>query len=104
MVLNYSSSSSSQRISIRAVSKVGSGSVSSERIVLGPSPGVIDDFSCDASRLCRWGDYAGATPDPAADTGQDHGVVWGTNGWAENSSGSNPDWRTQNSVLRASPK
>ena len=103
MSLNYSSSSTSAKIAVEAVSKVNNGAVSS-KIVLKTSPGVIDDFACDGARVCRWGDYAGATPDPASDTGQDHGVVWGTNGWAEDSPGSNPDWRTQNFALQVKPK
>jgi len=103
MALNYSSSSTSARIAIEAVSKVNNGAVSS-KLTLKTSTGVIDDFSCGGDDVCRWGDYAGATPDPASDATADNGVVWGTNGWAENSSGSNPDWRTQNFALQVKPK
>jgi hypothetical protein len=102
MLLHYSSSSSGQRIGIAAVSKVGTGSVTGET-VLQTSPSVINDFSC-MSNLCRWGDYSGASPDPASDTTQARGVVWGTNAWAQASSGVNADWRTQNFALRVSPK
>jgi hypothetical protein len=98
MLLNYTRSSSGQLISIAAVSKVGTGSVTGET-VLQTSSSVIDDFSC-VSNLCRWGDYSGASADPASDTTQAHGVVWGTNGWAQASSGTNADWRTQNFAVR----
>jgi hypothetical protein len=102
MLLHYSKSSTTQRISIAAVSKVDNGAVTGET-ELQASPGVIDDFSCQAN-ICRWGDYAGASPDPASDTTADHGVVWGTNAWAQASAGTSADWRTQNFGLRVAPK
>jgi hypothetical protein len=102
MLLHYSRSSSSQPISIAAVSKVRTGGVTGET-VLQTSSSVIADFSC-VSNVCRWGDYAGASPDPASDISQAHGVVWGTNAWAQASSGTSANWRTQNFALRVSPK
>jgi hypothetical protein len=103
MVLHYSRSSSSAPISIAAVSKVNDGNVTGETVVF-TSTAVIDDFSCDATNVCRWGDYAGASPDPASDATASNGVVWGVNGWAQASAGTSADWRTQNFALRASPK
>jgi hypothetical protein len=44
------------------------------------------DFGCAQLGFCRWGDYGGATPDPAASLTAAHGEVWlsqqyvGTNG------------------------
>jgi hypothetical protein len=104
MLLHYNRSSSASRISIVAVSKVNNGAVTPELVVLGPSPAVVDDFACNASNVCRWGDYAGASPDPLSATDQANGVVWGTNGWAEASAGVNPDWRTQNFAFKVNPK
>ena len=69
--------------------------------VIKSSPGPYVDFSCGgATDTCRWGDYAGANPDPAppADT---RGVVWGTNQWGSGSvSTAQANWRTQIFALR----
>lgn len=41
--------------------------------------GPYQDFTCPtAADTCRWGDYSGASPDPAP-AGTGPGVVWGTN-------------------------
>lgn len=54
------------------------------------------DFSCaGADTLCRWGDYAGANPDPFPPTGTGRGVVWGTNQWSNGTSTAQANWRTQ---------
>jgi len=102
LLLQYSRSSTSAKISIAAVSKVNNGSVTGE-LVLKNSADVIDDGSCHAN-VCRWGDYAGASPDPASDTTVSNGVVWAVNAWAQASSGTSADWRTQIFALRVSPK
>ena len=66
MIMNYNTSSTTTRPDIRMVSKVGAGAQSAPRVVKG-SPGQLSGFDCDAAtRFCRWGDYAGATPDPSA--------------------------------------
>ena len=57
-----------------------------------------DRFSC--SSVCRWGDYAGASPDPNGQGGS--GTVWLANQWNVKSlTGSNVDWRT--SVFSVTP-
>ena len=43
-------------------------------LLLGTSTTFDRDFSCTAGTPCRWGDYAGATPDPV-----NSNVVWGSN-------------------------
>ena len=42
-------------------------------ILIGSSAAAAQDFSCNPGP-CRWGDYAGATPDPVPDD-----TVWGSN-------------------------
>lgn len=65
MVLNFNTSSSATKPGIRMVSKVGTNAQSGQ-IVVKSSPGQLSGFDCDAtSHFCRWGDYAGATPDPS---------------------------------------
>lgn len=94
MVLGLNTSSASTRPVIRMLSKVGANAQSGLVWVKG-SPGPNVDFSCFAS--CRWGDYSGATPDPAAPLAGSTGMVWLANQWdALTSNGSNTDWRTWN--------
>ena len=65
MVMNYNTSSSFSRLGIRMVSKTA-GNPQSAPVTVRNSPGQLSGFDCDSSRFCRWGDYAGATPDPTA--------------------------------------
>jgi hypothetical protein len=68
-------------------------------ILLGTSTGPAVDFSCNKAKgePCRWGDYAGASPDPSVP-----GVVWGSNqGLAKPIVGEeeNARWTTRNFAL-----
>jgi hypothetical protein len=66
MVLNFDTSSSTTRPAIRMVSKIGAGAQSGS-VLVKSSPGPLSGFDCStATQFCRWGDYAAATPDPAA--------------------------------------
>jgi hypothetical protein len=58
------------------------------------SPASDTDFTCKSTTPCRWGDYSGSSPDPAA-TGS--GKVWGTAMVVSNSG--NPSWTTWNWVV-----
>jgi hypothetical protein len=80
MVLNFNTSSASTHPAIKVVSKVGAGAQSAPAVVV-TSLGPNIDFSCDGANepVCRWGDYAAATPDPAASPTAARGVVFGTN-------------------------
>jgi hypothetical protein len=62
-------------------------------LLLGTSAAAQQDFSCNPppGRSCRWGDYGGATPDPAA-----AGVVWGTGELLGPPSGNAAHWTTRN--------
>jgi hypothetical protein len=66
MLLNFNTSSSSSFPTIKMVSKKGNEDQSSQ-VKVKQSPGPIAGFDCSQSgQPCRWGDYASATPDPAA--------------------------------------
>jgi hypothetical protein len=53
------------------------------------------DFSCPGTTsTCRWGDYAGANPDPIPPAGL-RGRVWGTNQWGLGISTAVANWRTK---------
>jgi hypothetical protein len=65
MVLNFDTSSSTALPAINMLSKIGTGAQSAP-VLVKSSPGPLSGFDCDATtQLCRWGDYAAATPDPA---------------------------------------
>ncbi|MFL5894394.1 MAG: PKD domain-containing protein [Thermoleophilaceae bacterium] len=80
-------------------------------VKLGDSVHFDEDGSCGTNpqdlSVCRWGDYAGATPDPAAATGQPDGPehrVWGTNqllGALRTPDPSFPNWTTRNFAVIA---
>jgi hypothetical protein len=67
-------------------------------VLLGTSAGHAVDFSCDIFAVepepCRWGDYAGASPDPVQG-----GVVWGSNQGLAAPSGEFSRWTTRNFAL-----
>jgi fibronectin type 3 domain-containing protein len=72
----YNRSGSAQATVIGAQTRSAStplGSMEPGELLLGTSTTYDRDFSCSASTPCRWGDYAGATPDPV-----DAGMVWGS--------------------------
>jgi hypothetical protein len=61
------------------VSKVG-GNAQSGFVLVKQSTSFENDFSC--TPVCRWGDYSGATPDPAVSLTAANGRVVLTNEWA----------------------
>jgi hypothetical protein len=76
MVLGYNTSSATEYPAVRMVSKVGTGPVSASVKVF-TSPGNDQGRDCSAlGGACRWGDYAGAVPDPAASLSASTGRVW----------------------------
>lgn len=85
MVLTYNSSSNSQFVDIRMVSKEGSAPVSSEALIEASLTAFTSGNGCKSTNLCHWGDYPGASPDPAAPSTGAHGQVWLTNMWAKSS-------------------
>jgi hypothetical protein len=99
MVMGFDTSSSSSLEAIRMLS-VTPATGESAFVMAKASGGIDSDFSCQGSpSVCRWGDYAAATPDPipALDTSATEGTVWLTNAWdAAGSSSSDADWRTWN--------
>jgi len=88
MVMSFTTSSSTQCAAIQAVSKIGSNPQSSF-VVVKQSTVPDNDFTCSP---CRWGDYSGASPDPAAPLGDATGKVWLANQYVSGTG--NPNWRT----------
>ncbi len=109
-VIDYNTGGSGQNVDIEAQSRSSgdpAGTMSST-VTLSTSTAVDSDFSCpsqpfgaaNGSGLCRWGDYAGASVDPA-----NPDVVWGSNqvngptGAFISRFGDESQWQTQNFAL-----
>jgi hypothetical protein len=102
MVVGFNTSSTEQRPDIRMVSKQGSAPVS-DQVLIKPSPAVLEDFACVELRVCRWGDYSAATPDPNVPAGARTGRVWLTNQWVKKPGSLKPrvsGWSTWNWAVR----
>lgn len=98
MVLGFNTSGLTSDVAIQMVSKRGANAQSGFALVR-QSPGKNEDFSCGGSgnAPCRWGDYAGASPDPAAPLMGTSGLVWLTNQWnLASTDPTNIDWTTWN--------
>ena len=92
MVLGFNTSSKKTDSAVQTVSKIGARRQSSF-LRIRQSAGPAVDRSCRDTGTCRWGDYSGASPDPASPLTKTHGSVWLTNMWnVANKPG--VDWRT----------
>jgi hypothetical protein len=98
-VINYSVSGSTISPRIVAGSSFSGGALSFFLVRTGVGP--YRDFSCPnaGDPFCRWGDYSGATPDPAPPASRprlDRGAVWGSNQFSGvvNPSAATANWRT----------
>ena len=105
MVLTFSTVSGSSYPAIQMVSKRGA-SAQSAWVMVDQSSYSDVDFTCTSpyGPPCRWGDYSGATPDPAADQTQASGRVWLANQWQaapDTSRNHLAEWRTH--VFEATP-
>jgi hypothetical protein len=98
-VLTYNSGSSTQLVDWRAQDPLAS---TVDDIRLATSSDVDEDFSCGdgmSAPPCRWGDYAGASPDPANPC-----VAWGTSMLTVTAPdvAGDPQWGTQNAAIDTS--
>jgi hypothetical protein len=102
MVLGFDTSGTTTFPSVRMLTKVGA-AAQSGHILVRQSPGNYSGFDCAGSdNNCRWGDYAGASPDPVLPTGATVGRVWSVSQYASGvNSTTAANWRTWNWV--ASP-
>jgi hypothetical protein len=97
MVIGYDVSGNASYVTAKMVSKIGDG-LRSPSATIKTSVGADDDHSCrpvPGHRRCRWGDYAGAVPDPYYAAGSTRGHVWLANQWVTKSgTPDDADWRT----------
>jgi hypothetical protein len=94
MVLGFDTTSDATDSAVQMVSKVGR-APQSGFVLIRRSGGPARDFSCRDTGTCRWGDFAGASPDPAAKVGARRGRVWLTN-MRNVPNRPGIDWRTVN--------
>ncbi len=100
MVINVNQSSASALVSVKVASKIGAAAISALKLV---ATSTAPDTGGDCIKLghCRWGDYAGASPDPAAPTTGTTGQVWGTSMLsAPGGSSSSAGWATRNFAVK----
>ena len=95
MVMTFNTSGLTEFPAIQMVSKVR-GEPRSRIVMVRQSPGPYEAFDCTgANDVCRWGDYSGAVPDPAAPLSGGTGAVWLTNEWTSGvPSAVTAPWRT----------
>jgi len=94
MAISVSTSSASSYPAIQFATRTAA-AVDSGLKPLVQATGASVDFSCDTSTPCRWGDYSGASPDPAAPSGGAAGKVWLANQYdVAGGSTSGTSWRT----------
>ena len=103
MVISVNQSSASALAAIKVASKIGANALSALKLIA-TSTAADTGFDCMTAaspNLCRWGDYAGASPDPAAPTTGTRGQVWGTSMLsAPGGSASSSGWTTQNFAIK----
>jgi hypothetical protein len=105
-VIGFTTSSAQASPAVQMVSKLGTAAISAFVMV---KQGAIDSgFDCTQNPFvpdrCRWGDYGGAAPDPAANPNTNAGRVWLTNMFANGTTTPNefaPTWATQ--IWQATP-
>ena len=94
MAMSVSTSSAATYPAIQFLWKPGGGAQSSLNNLV-QSPGADVDISCSNTAPCRWGDYSGASPDPAASQTGSVGKVWLANQYnLAGGTTSNVSWRT----------
>jgi hypothetical protein len=99
MVLGFDTSGTTTFPAVRMLSKVGA-AAQSGHVLVRQSPGNYSGFDCPgADNDCRWGDYAGASPDPLPPTGSTVGRIWSVSQYASGvDSTTAANWRTWNWV------
>jgi hypothetical protein len=101
MVINVTQSSRVMLPAIEVASKIGANPVSALRLVAASGAPDTGATCILDSNVCRWGDYAGASPDPAAPVTGRTGLVWGTSMLsAAGGSMSSSGWATRNFAIR----
>ena len=103
MVIAVNQSSTSALPALRVASKVGTNAISGLQL-MATSNAADTGFDCTVNttpNLCRWGDYAGASADPASPTTGTTGAVWGSSMLAASGgSSSSAGWTTRNFAVK----
>jgi hypothetical protein len=92
MVTGFTTSSATAFLTIQMVSKVGAGAQSG--FVSVKASTVADtNFGCSQLGYCRWGDYGGASADPASALNAATGDVWLSNQWTTGNADATWNWQ-----------
>ena len=97
MMINVVQSSAAVLPEIEVASKVGKGAISAlVPVATSAAPDTGFDCTTSGTSVCRWGDYAAATPDPSSPSTATTGVVWGSSMLAAAGSTTTSGWTTEN--------
>jgi hypothetical protein len=97
MAMSVSTSSSATYPAMQIVWKKSANAQSTMKpLVEASAPNV--DFSCSSTVACRWGDYSGASPDPAGG-----GRIWLANQYNLTGGTSTTAWRTRIAAVTPAP-
>jgi hypothetical protein len=95
MAMSVNASSSSHNLAIGTLEKIRNRARTPVALVKQSAAHELGPDCSDG--VCRWGDYAAATPDPNADPSAGRGLVWFTSTHSAPGSGRGDiDWRTMN--------
>ena len=102
MVIDAVQSSATVLPTIEVASKIGTGVISAlTTVATSAAPDTGFDCVQSQTNLCRWGDYAAATPDPSSPATGATGLVWGSSMLAAaGGSSTSAGWTTQNFEVR----
>jgi hypothetical protein len=97
-MIDFNEGSSTAYVTVRVQSQTdtSSSAMSNESTLVDSSPNV-DQETLTCATVCRWGDYAAASPDPTSDT-----LVWGSNqynGLAASGANKKLGWKTRNFAI-----
>jgi hypothetical protein len=92
MVLGFTTSSSSAFTAAQMVSKVGA-AAQSGFVMVHASTVPDTNFGCVQLGYCRWGDYGGASADPASSLGGATGDVWLSNQYTTGTADATWNWQ-----------
>lgn len=102
MLITYDQGSAASRVAVMVAGKRGAGALSAPA-QLKLSSAIDRGFGtgCSSSgHVCRWGDYAAATPDPAASTTGASGAVWVTSMYVRPLDPNGANWGSWNAAYR----
>ena len=99
MLISFDQGSASSRVAVMVAGKRGTAALSAP-VQLKLSTAVDRGFGTGCGGVCRWGDYAAATPDPGASLTGSSGAVWITSMYVKPLNPAGANWGSWNAAYR----